>query len=120
MFYPGGSSADITAVGFNWKQNYWCDLTGSLAKNGAVNSARPIALIALIGLYSGLYKNKLTKLLYYGMFCLGLILLNYFIYQTKILLPILPIIQKTTFGLFLLWIGMIDIYLYRISKLDIR
>jgi hypothetical protein len=54
FYYPGGSNADKTTAGFDWFNNYWCDLTGQFAKNGATNSARPIALTAMIILCSTL------------------------------------------------------------------
>ena len=177
FYYPGGSNVDKTTTGFDWLNNYWCDLTGQFAKNGETNSARPIALTAMMilcsslvvfwfyvprlfsdnkfnqiiryagmtsmtivvflftafhdtviniagtfgiaaltGVFIGLYKNNLTKLFGYGAFCLGLMLFNYFIYKTSFLLALLPIIQKATFILFLLWICLIDIYLYKAIK----
>lgn len=177
FYYPGGSNVNKTTIGFDWLNNYWCDLTGELAKNGETNSARQIALTAMIilcsslvvfwfyvprlfsdikfnqiiryagmtsmtvviflftgfhdtviiiagtlgiaaltGVFIGLYKNNLTKLFYYGAFCLGLMLFNYFIYETSFLLSLLPIIQKATFVLFLLWICWVDIYLYKTIK----
>ena len=179
FFYPGGSNADKTTIGFDWLNNYWCDLTGQFAKNGETNSARTIALtamiilcstlvvfwyyvpglfrenkfnrviryagmtsmavavflftdyhdsiinvagilgiVALVGVFVGLYKNNLTTLFGYGVFCLGLMLFNYFIYVTSFLLSFLPIIQKVTFVLFLVWICSIDVYLYRTTKTD--
>ncbi|MFM2224716.1 MAG: hypothetical protein RJA07_918 [Bacteroidota bacterium] len=48
LFYPGGSSANRTTVGFDWLQNYWCDLLGRYAKNRELNSAQPIALTAMV------------------------------------------------------------------------
>ncbi|MBO0931381.1 hypothetical protein [Fibrella aquatilis] len=48
ILYPGGSNADRTAVGFNWLTNYWCDLTGEIAKNGQPNPAAPIATAAML------------------------------------------------------------------------
>ncbi len=179
FYYPGGSNVDKATPGFDWLNNYWCDLTGQLAKNGEINSARPIALIAMLilcfsllvfwyyvpqlfsdnkfnpiirytgmtsmtvaifvftslhdvviniagtfgiaaltGVFIGLYKNNLTKLFGYGVLCLGLMLFNYFIYETRFLLSLLPIIQKATFVLFLLWICLIDLYLYKTIKAE--
>ncbi|MFZ4544066.1 MAG: hypothetical protein ACOYOA_08465 [Saprospiraceae bacterium] len=46
-YYPGGSNFDHSSVRFDWMNNYWCDLTGDTAKNGAANPARPIALLAV-------------------------------------------------------------------------
>lgn len=174
LYYPGGSNVDKNAPGFDWLNNYWCDLIGLLAKNGEINLARPIALMAMLilcssllvfwyyvprlfseskfnsiirytgmssmtvvfflftslhdvviniagafgitaltGVFIGLYKNNLTKLFGFGVLCLGLMLFNYFIYQTSFLLSFLPVIQKATFILFLLWICLMDIYLYK-------
>ncbi|MFT4601579.1 MAG: hypothetical protein ACI857_001762 [Arenicella sp.] len=46
--YPGGSQADAKSVGFDWINNYWCNLTSDLAMNGESNPARPYAISALI------------------------------------------------------------------------
>jgi hypothetical protein len=48
FYYPGGTNEDTASVGFNWLHNYWCDLTGELAKNGSINPARPLALAAMM------------------------------------------------------------------------
>lgn len=47
-FYPGGSQADANAPGFSWINNYWCNLLNEKAINGQPNSARPVALFAMI------------------------------------------------------------------------
>lgn len=44
--YPGGNQIDRTEAGFNWFQNYWCDLLGTKADNGLHNPARPVAMLA--------------------------------------------------------------------------
>lgn len=54
FLYPGGSTYAPGTVGFDWLHNYWCDLTGAVAKNGAPNSARPVALAAMIVLCTSL------------------------------------------------------------------
>jgi hypothetical protein len=46
--YPGGSNFDQTTTEFSWQHNYWCDLLGNTGKNGAVNPARPTALLAMV------------------------------------------------------------------------
>jgi len=38
--YPGGNQIDANSIGFDWKQNYLCNLFGKTAVNGARNSAR--------------------------------------------------------------------------------
>ena len=48
LFYPGGSNLHPNEIGFNWLTNFWCDLTGSIAKNGQKNNAQPIALVAML------------------------------------------------------------------------
>ena len=47
LLYPGGSNANKTSVGFNWLHNYWCDLLGSIGKNGKPNPAQPLAMTAM-------------------------------------------------------------------------
>jgi hypothetical protein len=48
--YPGGNQANANAIGFSWLHNYWCNLLNEKAINGAVNTARPVALIAMMAL----------------------------------------------------------------------
>jgi hypothetical protein len=48
--YPGGNQADTTAAGFSWRHNYWCNLLNEKAMNGAANTARPVALTAMMAL----------------------------------------------------------------------
>jgi len=50
--YPGGSQADINSVGFDWVNNFWCNLMLENALNGQENPARPIAILAMIILCS--------------------------------------------------------------------
>ncbi|MBT8238589.1 MAG: hypothetical protein HKN51_09070, partial [Saprospiraceae bacterium] len=44
--YPGGSQADINSVGYDWGNNYWCNLMSENGMNGLENPARPISLFA--------------------------------------------------------------------------
>ena len=48
LYYPGGSNFDGKSIGFDWINNYWCDLTGKYAKNGKTNEARNIALTGML------------------------------------------------------------------------
>lgn len=48
LLYPGGSNTSTVSKGFSFWNNYWCDLTGDTAKNGAVNPARPVAIAAWV------------------------------------------------------------------------
>jgi hypothetical protein len=52
--YPGGSQANPYREGFDWLNNYWCDLIARSGKNGQSNPARPVALTAMIVLFSSL------------------------------------------------------------------
>lgn len=54
FYYPGGSTLKPTHQGFDWINNYWCDLIARYAKNGDWNQARTIALTAMIILFSSL------------------------------------------------------------------
>lgn len=47
-FYPGGSQADKAARGFDWMNNYWCNLLNEEGINGEVNGARPVAFVAMV------------------------------------------------------------------------
>lgn len=38
--YPGGNQFNANSIGFDWKQNYLCNLFDKMAVNGAANSAR--------------------------------------------------------------------------------
>ncbi|GAA4937096.1 hypothetical protein GCM10023314_06800 [Algibacter agarivorans] len=61
IYYPGGSYAAPNRPGFSFKNNYLCDLLDNHAINGAFNSARIYARIAL------------------AILCLSLILLWYYL-----------------------------------------
>ncbi|NNK90643.1 MAG: hypothetical protein HKO89_08560 [Saprospiraceae bacterium] len=46
--YPGGSQADINSVGFDWRNNFWCNLMSKEAMNGLDNPASPVALTGMV------------------------------------------------------------------------
>jgi len=52
--YPGGSQADINSVGYDWRNNFWCNLMSENSMNGLENPARPVALIAMVILCSSM------------------------------------------------------------------
>jgi hypothetical protein len=52
--YPGGSQADINSVGYDWRNNYWCNLMSEDAMNGLENPARPVALLGMVILCSSM------------------------------------------------------------------
>jgi hypothetical protein len=47
MFYPGGSQADLNSPGYDWKNNYLCNLFDIKAMNGAYNQARTWAVAGM-------------------------------------------------------------------------
>jgi hypothetical protein len=81
----------------------------------AINLASAFGMIATIGTFIGLYKNKLHLLFAFGLFIILLVGLNNYFYYTKGLIIYLPVIQKISFAAFLIWICLIDIILYRRS-----
>jgi hypothetical protein len=54
IYYPGGSNADREKEGFDWINNYWCDLLAKNAKNGVHNSGRMFALTGMVILFSSI------------------------------------------------------------------
>lgn len=52
--YPGGSQADLNSIGFDWSNNYWCNLMRENGLNGLQNQARPVAIAAITILCSSM------------------------------------------------------------------
>ncbi len=46
--YPGGSQADLNSDGFDWINNYWCNLVNENGMNGQANPARSYSILALV------------------------------------------------------------------------
>lgn len=46
--YPGGSLADPNSTGFDWSRNFFSNLFGAKALNGAENASRPWALVGMV------------------------------------------------------------------------
>lgn len=65
--YPGGSQADLNSIGFDWINNYWCNLMNEAGMNGQPNPAKPFAISAMIILCTSLaiffiqFAKKLAK-----------------------------------------------------------
>ncbi|RIV45680.1 hypothetical protein D2V05_06140 [Flagellimonas pelagia] len=47
FLYPGGSQVNLESVGFDWVNNYWCNLMNERAMNNMINPARPFAIAAM-------------------------------------------------------------------------
>ncbi len=164
--YPGGSQANINSRGFDWINNYWCDLMNENGMNASPNPASPIAVTAMVILCLGLmtffiqfgrkfathpvwkyviqicgtismifailtftryhsmmialsslfglfvlvgiivevYGSALKVLKIGGVICILLLVLNNYIYYSRQWVEILPLLQKITFAIVLLWI----------------
>jgi len=48
FLYPGGSNVNKSSIGYDWSENYWCNLLNDTAINGQINTAKPIAVFAMI------------------------------------------------------------------------
>ena len=46
--YPGGSQVNLNSIGYDWVNNYWCDLMNKYGVNGQVNQARIYSITAMI------------------------------------------------------------------------
>ena len=46
--YPGGSQESLESVGFDWVNNYWCNLMSEYGMNGQINEAQPFAIVAIV------------------------------------------------------------------------
>jgi hypothetical protein len=80
------------------------------------NLASLFGLIATIGTFMGLFKNGWKTLFYFGVLNILLVIANNFLYYNKDLISYLPIVQKITFVTFLIWICLIDLKIYRLTK----
>jgi hypothetical protein len=80
------------------------------------NLASLFGAIATIGTFIGLYQNKLFGLFAFGLFNISLVGVNNVCYYNKELIIYLPVVQKISFALFLIWICYVDINLYRTQR----
>lgn len=77
------------------------------------NLASFFGILATIGTLTGIYKIKWYGLLAFGLFNFLLIGVNTYLYYDRDMIIYLPVIQKISFGSFLIWVCIIDINLYR-------
>jgi hypothetical protein len=81
-----------------------------------INLASSFGLIATVGTFVGLYKNKWYSLFLFGILNILFVGLNNYVYYTKGLIIYLPVIQKISFVAFLIWVCCISISLYRVQN----
>jgi hypothetical protein len=77
LLYPGGSQTDTFSSGFSCTDNYWCNLLDLKAINGSQNSARPLALSALLMLCLALMFFWYWFPVYAGMGTAGILITRY-------------------------------------------
>ena len=78
-----------------------------------VRIAGVFGVIALISLFVELHKAKHKALLWFGICCLAIFFINYYIYETGIYITSLPVIQKITFLGFITWFLLLNVLIYR-------
>ena len=78
-----------------------------------VRLAGMFGFVALVLLMIQLLKSGRAALFGFGLFCLLIFLVNYYIYETSIYIDALPVIQKVTFVSFLCWFGLLDVAIYK-------
>jgi hypothetical protein len=93
-----------------------CLLLTNINHDLITNLASGFGIIATVGIEIGLYKTGWRRLFIFGLLNFLLVGLNNYVYYSKALIIYLPIVQKITFALFLCWICLINIRLYRCAK----
>jgi hypothetical protein len=78
-----------------------------------LNTSGILGSIAILTTCIELKRQNLNQLLYLGVISLVLLLVNYAIYHTNYFMYLLPLLQKITFLLFLIWIILIDLHIHR-------
>lgn len=81
-----------------------------------INMSGIFGMIALVGTIIGLYIIRAYLLVILGILCVLLVIVNNYIYYTEQFFYALPVIQKITFLLFLLWFILVNIRLYKREK----
>lgn len=69
--------------------------------------------VALISVLVQLFWTQLYALFIFGVCCLSIFLVNYYIYESGSFIQILPVVQKFTFLSFICWFVALDICLYK-------
>ena len=81
-----------------------------------VHIAGFFAVIAFFTCFVELLRARHIKLLVFGVGCLIIFLVNYYVYETGSYIRLLPIIQKITFISFIIWFVVLDIFFFRKLK----
>ncbi len=73
-------------------------------------------VLAFIGCFVELYRIRYLNLFYFGIACLLIFIGNYYIYETGVLIRVLPIVQKATFICCIYWFVLLNLALIRKVK----
>lgn len=79
--------------------------------DAVINASAAFGLVAMAMVYAALYKEGKTFLFAFGLFNLGLVALNNYVYYATESLYWLPLVQKVTFASFLLWVCAVSVML---------
>ncbi len=85
-----------------------------------INLASIPGIIALATTFAALYKHRWYKLFGFGIFCLLLIGANNYVYYTGQWLYALPLLQKFTFLLVMIWMGIITWVIYNRERVRLK
>lgn len=69
-----------------------------------IGLASALGLVTLVGIFIALYQNKAAFFIKTGLFCAVLIVVNNYIYYSRQYIFSLPLLQKVTFLMVLLWL----------------
>tara|TARA_R110002167_G_scaffold116792_2_gene292226 strand:+ start:528 stop:1124 length:597 start_codon:yes stop_codon:yes gene_type:complete len=78
-----------------------------------IRIAGVLGVVAFATCIIALFKAHYWRHYIFGVFCFFVFMANYYIYETGIHIDSLPIIQKITFTLFLIWFLSLNLLLYR-------
>ena len=76
-----------------------------------------LGVVALGATFAGLYQARRLRLLALGALCLVLLGINNYVYYSQHFILALPVIQKITFVLFLLWFSLLSVAVYNQGRL---
>ena len=103
-----------------WVSGILAFVTTMLLSSGkhdiTVRIAGLFGVIALLTVFAELRRAGYLGLMRFGYLCLFIFLGNYYIYETGSGIHSLPIIQKITFGCFIIWFVWLDLSFYRFLK----
>ena len=96
-------------------------LVSSFNHDLVINLASVCGLLAIGGLFVGLYKARWYRLFVFGVFNIILVGLNNYFYHSGDLITYLPIVQKFSFLSFIIWVCIMNLKaFYQAPSQDLR